>query len=111
MGDRSRSLGCLQRMNGVKYLVTGNHDKCSPTEKNGHLHIQQYLDAGFTSVVSQAQVSLPAVDPNGQNLKVLLSHYPYAGDSHAERDRYAKFRLRDLGPATGLRSCPHRLKD
>lgn len=97
MGDRARSLGYLQRMNGTKYLVTGNHDKCSPTEKNGHLHIQQYLDAGFTAVVSQAQVSLPPVHPRGQNLKVLLSHYPYAGDSHTARDRYAKFRLRDLG--------------
>ncbi len=27
---------------------------------------------------------------------MLLSHFPYAGDSHDE-DRYAKFRLRDEG--------------
>ena len=97
MGDRARGLGYLQRLNGTKYLVAGNHDKCSPTEKNGHLHIQEYLEAGFTAVVSQAQVSLPALRPTGQNLKIMLSHYPYAGDSHTEHDRYAKFRLRDLG--------------
>ena len=48
-------------------------------------------------MVSQAEVSLPALHEKGRNLKVLLSHYPYAGYSHTEKDRYAKFRYRDLG--------------
>lgn len=97
MGDRHRGLDYLARMNGTKHLVIGNHDRCSPTEKDGHLYVKEYLEAGFTSVVSQAEVSLPALHEKGRNLKVLLSHYPYAGDSHTEKDRYAKFRYRDLG--------------
>ncbi|WP_022872646.1 metallophosphoesterase [Nesterenkonia alba] len=97
MGDRSRGLGYLTRMNGTKYLVAGNHDRCSPTEKTGHLHIQEYLDAGFSAVVSQARTSLPPYRRNGNGLHVVLSHYPYTGDSHTEEDRYAQFRLRDLG--------------
>lgn len=32
MGDRNRGLGYLSRMNGTQYMVTGNHDRCSPED-------------------------------------------------------------------------------
>lgn len=97
MGDRARGLSYLSRMNGTKFLVSGNHDLCSPVERNGHLHVQQYVDAGFAAVVSQAQTKLPEVVPGGGGLLVLLNHFPYEGDSHTEVDRHAQYRLRDLG--------------
>ncbi|WP_121253960.1 hypothetical protein [Nocardioides ferulae] len=41
-------------------------------------------------------VSLPPPHPQAPATRVLLSHFPYAGDSHDE-DRYAQFGLRDEG--------------
>lgn len=48
-------------------------------------------------MVTQAEVVLPAVQSGGEDLQVLLSHYPYAGESHAKQDRHQRFRYRDLG--------------
>ena len=43
-----------------------------------------------------AVTTLPPLRPQAPATRVLLSHFPYAGDSHDE-DRYAQFRLRDEG--------------
>lgn len=95
--DHDKGLSYLPRLNGTKYLVIGNHDRCSPSQTEGHLYVRQYIEAGFASVVTQAEVTLPAVEPAGNELQVLLSHYPYAGESHAKQDRHQRFRYRDLG--------------
>ncbi|WP_258934192.1 hypothetical protein [Nesterenkonia pannonica] len=79
MKDRAQGLGYLARMNGTKYLVSGNHDLCSPVERDGHLNVRRYLDAGFDAVVSQAQATLPEVAPGEGDLAVLLNHFPMRG--------------------------------
>ncbi|WP_162319789.1 metallophosphoesterase [Nesterenkonia haasae] len=95
--DHDKGLSYLPRLNGTKYLVIGNHDRCSPTQPDGSLYVPMYLEAGFATVVTQAEVTLPSVEPGGEELRVLLSHYPYAGESHTKQDRHQRFRYRDLG--------------
>jgi calcineurin-like phosphoesterase family protein len=97
MIDYERGLSLLPRLNGTKYLVIGNHERCSPSQRDGHLHVPAYLEAGFTVAVTQAETYLPAVEAGGEELRVLLSHYPYSGESHYKEDRYERFRYRDLG--------------
>jgi calcineurin-like phosphoesterase family protein len=96
MGDRSRGLGYLERLHGTKYLVAGNHDKCSLTDPNGWKYIAEYRHAGFEIVTEWAQVKLPALKRDAPQRKVLLSHYPYDGD-HRGDDRHVQARLRDYG--------------
>ncbi|TLP79460.1 metallophosphoesterase [Nesterenkonia sphaerica] len=97
MKDYARGLSLLPQLNGTKYLVIGNHERCSPTQRDGHLHLPAYLEAGFTVAVTQAETYLPPVTPDGEELRVLLSHYPYSGESHSQQDRHERFRYRDLG--------------
>lgn len=103
LGDWRHGLKYLHRMAGTKILITGNHDHCAPTNKKGWQRQRDYLfdpDTGtelFTAIQDFAEVSLPPVHKNGQHRRVLLSHYPYTGDHENRDDRYAQFRLRDLG--------------
>lgn len=90
----------LHRMHGEKILVSGNHDKCSPVYRRGYARQRDYLfDEGgnrlFSAVVEYAQVSLSSQYPQRDNIVALVSHYPYAGDSWGEEDRYQQFRLPD----------------
>lgn len=105
MGDRQKGLQYLRRMNGTKVLVNGNHDRCSPVNNNGWTYQHEYLfdedgNTLFSAVMDFMKVSLPALFKNSQNRRVLLSHYPYAGDHEdRENDRYSQFRLKDEGKA------------
>ena len=89
LGDRRKALGYLDRLNGRKMLVAGNHDKCFLGSSDGWKHIGEYQSAGFEIVVPWARIKLPG-------RKVLLSHFPYDGDSAGE-DRHPGARLRDEG--------------
>jgi calcineurin-like phosphoesterase family protein len=96
LGDKTRGLEIVSELHGTKHLVAGNHDACWPGRIGAQRHLRQFLDAGFASVQAFARVKLPATVNNAPGRKVLLSHFPYAGDSHGG-DRYAQFRLRDEG--------------
>lgn len=103
MGDRQKGLQYLRRMNGTKVLINGNHDRLSPVNNNAWRHQHEYLfdeegNTLFSAVMDFSEVSLPSIAKNKQNRKVLLSHYPYAGDhDDLKKDRYSQFRLRDEG--------------
>jgi len=100
LGDRARGLGYLSRLNGTKYLVAGNHDKCSMTEPNGWKYVAEYVEAGFEFVTQWAQIKLPPLKRDAPMRKVLLSHYPYDGDhvsGGGGEDRHIQARLRDYG--------------
>jgi len=89
MGNIAKCLGYLPRLNGRKRLVAGNHDTCWAGHRDGHKHVQTYLDAGFELVTPWARTRLAGRD-------VMLSHFPYSGD-HSTTDRFADYRLRDAG--------------
>jgi calcineurin-like phosphoesterase family protein len=96
LGPIDESLAIIARLNGTKVLVTGNHDRnfrggrrsasLEPAEWD-----ERYLSVGFDRVYANVALSgftgLPAV---------MLSHFPYNGDSH-DGDRYDEFRATDSG--------------
>lgn len=89
MGSVTRGLEQIKRVDGVKHLVLGNHDPGHPIHRKSIPHTRRFLEV-FESVSLHEQVKLPG------GRKVLLSHFPYAGD-HSERDRYTQWRLPDEG--------------
>jgi len=80
----------LARLHGIKHLVVGNHDTCFQMVDQ---QVQQYLDAGFTSVQRMRVLELA-----GQ--RFVLCHFPYrvpedrrSSDERttARQERYAPF--------------------
>lgn len=96
MHGKDASLALVPMLAGTKILVAGNHDACWAGMRDGWQHRERYLAAGFAAVLDFAVTTLPPTRPQAPATRVLLSHFPYAGDSHGE-DRYAQFRLRDEG--------------
>lgn len=96
MHGKDASLALVSRLNGTKVLVSGNHDACWAGMRGGWKQRSRYLEAGFAAVMDFAVTKLPPLGPEASATRVLLSHFPYAGDSHDE-DRYEQFRLRDEG--------------
>jgi calcineurin-like phosphoesterase family protein len=99
LGDvdmHGKSLAFVGPLTGTKVLISGNHDACWAGVRDGWKAREEYLAAGYAAVMDFAVTTLPPVRPQAPATRVLLSHFPYAGDSHDE-DRYAQFRLRDEG--------------
>lgn len=96
LGDRSRALGYLPRLNGRKLLVVGNHDRCYAGSSSGWKATREYLDAGFEIVTHASSVKLPSTGRGVAGRRVLLSHFPYNAD-HTDSPRHQQWRLRDEG--------------
>lgn len=96
MHGKAHSLGLVSQLCGTKILVAGNHDAAWAGVRDGWRQRGLYLAAGFAAVLDFAVTAIPPARPGGLNTRVLLSHFPYAGDSHDE-DRYRQYRLRDEG--------------
>ena len=96
LGPIRESLSCIRRLNGHKILILGNHDR--PFMKKGKPAfdewVETYIKAGFEDIrFSDAH----AIELGGGAVApVLLSHFPYDGDSHGE-ERYKEDRLKDVG--------------
>lgn len=103
MGHLEHSLGYLRRLMGYKILIPGNHDRCwCGSHKGGHGGYQSweqaYLDAGIDEIIQTgAGFGEPTLELAGQTVK--LSHFPYLGDSHEQRegDKYTAWRPDDEG--------------
>lgn len=101
MGNIAESLARCARMNGRKVLVCGNHDRPAMTDDQGKRRAwtERYMDeGGFAGVfvldlsAHRCTIGLPA------GVLVSASHYPYAGESEADRpNRYADRRPIDRG--------------
>jgi calcineurin-like phosphoesterase family protein len=81
MGRLTDTLPLVQLLNGTKFLVPGNHDKCwRGHRKAGPQSVTLYERVGFTVL-------------EGQHIygDWLLCHFPEAGDSHGF-DRYTAHR-------------------
>lgn len=91
LGDvcmRSGGLTNVLALNGVRHLVTGNHDGPFPGNRDSHNSQRKWLEY-FDSVQAYARRRAAGVE-------FLMSHFPYSGD-HTPEDRYTQYRLRDEG--------------
>lgn len=96
MHGKAASLAQVARLRGTKILVCGNHDACWGGFRDGWKQRARYREAGFAAIMDFASTRLPGVGPHDPATRVLLSHFPYVGDSQDE-DRHTEFRLRDSG--------------
>lgn len=91
MGKIDDTLPLALRLNGTKFLLAGNHDRCwSYNRKKVDEWRIRYEEVGFELLPEQ--VRLPV---NGFG-EVLLCHFPYEGDS-GDEDRYLAARPHDDG--------------
>lgn len=79
---------------GSKHFILGNHDPAHPMYSDSHKWMPRYLEA-FESVQMAASRKVTLSD--GTKTRVLLSHFPYAGDGDLKEDRATQFRLRNEG--------------
>ena len=91
MGQLRHSLSNVARLNGIKVLVPGNHDRCWPGHgPQAQAWAGRYLDAGFAAITD----AVADLDVGGA--AVLACHFPFEGDSHDE-DRFRSHRPVDDG--------------
>jgi len=93
-GNWQANLQAIETIPGTHRLIIGNHDRCAPGRSNATAHQGNYHRV-FVSISQFEQISY-----NGQSF--MLSHYPYDAnvfdhDKKTDVDRFAQFRLRDLG--------------
>lgn len=95
MGKRADTVPLLADFHGTKHLVAGNHDPCWGHGRDARKpqrfarSVELFRRAGFDRIVNGHTMRL-----GGRH--VLLSHFPYAGDSH-DTDRYIDARPVDRG--------------
>lgn len=92
LGPWPEGLDCVKRLNGYKILVPGNHDRISSVEKPARRErFTKDYDSAFQDIEPEV------THFTFGNQVVLLSHYPYNGDSQKDRERYADLRAVDNG--------------
>lgn len=99
LGDLTASqtdyaLAFIADLPGRKHLIAGNHDEVASIHRNGWKHQRRYLEV-FESVRDFGRIRMQGRD-------VLMSHYPYLGQSDEHPGypggaRYREYRLRDEG--------------
>lgn len=90
MGDLKRTLRHVERLQGTKHLVAGNHDRCwSGRRSSLDRWRRTYESLGFITITEEQTFDLLGHE-------VLLSHFPYRGDSQAV-DRHVEHRPVDEG--------------
>jgi calcineurin-like phosphoesterase family protein len=87
------ALTWIERRPGTKHLILGNHDPAHPMHEDAHKWQRMYFQV-FESVQVAAKRYVPL--PEGGRQRVLLSHFPYVGDSGPE-DRCSQWRLPNEG--------------
>jgi calcineurin-like phosphoesterase family protein len=100
LGDFSLAMRPVEvytsRLNGVKYLVPGNHDFChsyhkkSRNKENRDKWIEQYERAGWKVLPEQTTLDIPGV------AIVNLCHHPYVLIGPGD-DKYERWRPKDDG--------------
>lgn len=86
--SEEKALEWVGKRPGVKRLISGNHDKVHPSNRDFFKRFAAFIEV-FESVSPFARRKINGVD-------VLLSHFPYTGD-HTDVDRMTQYRLRDEG--------------
>lgn len=88
------ALDWVQARPGTKHLVLGNHDPAHPMHSDSQKWEHRYHRV-FDSMGTTRTRKMTLRD--GTSHRVLLSHFPYQGDSQTREDRDVQFRLRDEG--------------
>ena len=91
LGKIADSLPLIGRLNGTKILIPGNHDRIFSGVKQSqrerffpeYMKVFDFIAAELSSVWIDSRMAI-------------MSHFPYAGDSHDE-DRYSEKRPPDRG--------------
>lgn len=94
MGDFRAGVEKMKRLNGQKILIPGNHDRIFSGAKSGYAAKWLPFYQEVFEVIGPEQF-FTNLDHN-RNFRVLMSHFPYEGDSHGE-DRYGDKRPVDSG--------------
>ena len=68
----------LPKLNGIKILIAGNHDKC---HGGAAKWVEHYMAAGFESIQKQMEMEIGADN-------VLLHHFPYRNESDPAQKHY-----------------------
>lgn len=94
MGPQENVVKYGPRLNGIKFLVPGNHDRCHEImhknkEQKKANGIKLFVDAGFSILPTEHSLLIA-----GQTVK--LHHMPYRSD-HTADVRYANIRPTDEG--------------
>lgn len=93
LGQREHSIGLTAALHGRKLIVPGNHDVFWPhygaSAQNKALGTELLERAGWQLLPEQLTATLAGHE-------VLISHFPYFGDSHGQ-DRHAELRPIDTG--------------
>lgn len=98
LGDFSLALRpvetILPRLNGVKHLVSGNHDHCHPAHyrkklEKGERMRKFYLEHGFSSITTELKMEIAGKT-------VTVNHMPYNSD-HTNDIRHAEYRPKNGG--------------
>jgi calcineurin-like phosphoesterase family protein len=91
LGKIAESLPLVGRLNGHIKLVSGNHDRIFSGEKQAKRDrfLPEYLKVFDEVLPESLQMDVGGFD-------VMLSHFPYVGDSHGA-DRHADKRPKDEG--------------
>lgn len=97
MGNFEETIQLFAGLTGEKFFIPGNHDKIF-SGSNSQSRIERfaplYEEVGFTILPENTSVEL---ETSWGMQTVLLSHFPYSGDSHSIVDRYAENRYVDEG--------------
>lgn len=94
MGDFKAGIEKMRRLNGKIILIPGNHDRVFSGLKPGYVQKWRPSYLEVFDVIDPEQV-YTNLDHN-RNFRILMSHFPYEGDSHGE-DRYSDKRPVDTG--------------
>jgi calcineurin-like phosphoesterase family protein len=114
MGPITESLALIKELNGSKYLIAGNHDRCfagyqidrdtTMSAKQRAEWVQRYLDAGIKHVTTGTGIAKRTGAPVRVRLgghAVDLSHFPTVGDTQPD-DRFKPWRPRRTGASPWL---------
>lgn len=104
MGKLAESLPLLSQVRCKLFLIPGNHDRFSyayQRKSNRRARVSEeatrYAQYGSLYLEEEGRRSeFPSPIDTGKGRPIIMSHYPYTGDSHGE-DRHADMRPIDRG--------------
>lgn len=102
LGDFSLSFMAVEKimpkLNGIKYLIPGNHDLCHSFNKKSRkpenllMWKQKYQDHGWIVLPERVDIDLPGIG------NIQMCHHPFMENNVGDFvDKYAKWRPQDDG--------------